>query len=257
MIKKCLLKTGYILIPYITLELLQYSLLYVILCIKSSFEISDDLLYIFYVSVTAISGIVFYFWYCFETTVYNIGRIRDLLRLKSISLLILLGIGCQLFFSGIMSLIKPFFTGAFSEYSNIMKNLTAGNWLIVLLLMIFIAPVSEELIFRGVVFHRANKLFGFACANIMQALLFGLYHGNLVQGIYAALIGLILGAVCYKFRTIYASILLHMIINASSLLMRMIPDKLASYIIMMLSGGGFIVIALLLINYGASDSSPA
>jgi membrane protease YdiL (CAAX protease family) len=235
-------------VPYIAVEMLQYFLLSVIIYIQNYTAISEDLLYILSAGIIAVSGIVFFFWYHYEISGEVRGRIHNLFTVKYISLFILLGIGCQLFFTGIMTLIKPFFTEVFSEYSEVLENLTAGNQIIVLLLMIVIAPVSEELIFRGVILHRANKIFSFMYANILQALFFGLYHGNIVQGIYAALIGFLLGAAYYKFRTIYASILLHVIINASSLLMILIPDRLMSYIIIILSGGAFMVISLLLID---------
>lgn len=236
-------------VPYIAVEILQYFLLSVIIYIQNFTTISDDLLYILSAGIIAVSGITFLFWYRYEIMGEVRGRIHDLLTIKYISLFILLGIGCQFFFTGIMTLIKPFFTEVFSEYSNVLENLTSGNQIVVLLFMILVAPVSEELVFRGVILHRASKLFGFMYANILQALFFGLYHGNIVQGIYAALIGLLLGAVYYRFRTIFASILLHIIINASSLLMILIPDQLMSYIILILLGGSFMVISMLFINF--------
>jgi len=106
------------------------------------------------------------------------------------------------------------------------------------------------LIFRAVILGRAKRLYGFKYANILQAILFGVYHGNLVQGIYAALIGLILGAVSFRFQTVYASIALHMIINASSLLMALIPDKLISYIAVTISGAILMVASMNMIMPG-------
>ena len=149
-----------------------------------------------------------------------------------------------------MALIRPFFSRVFDEYSKLLQQLTDANFAVVLLFMIIIAPLSEELIFRAVILGRAKRLYGFKYANILQAILFGVYHGNLVQGIYAALIGLILGAVSFRFQTVYASIALHMIINASSLLMALIPDKLISYIAVTISGAILMVASMNMIMPG-------
>ncbi|MDF2804531.1 MAG: amino terminal protease family protein, partial [Anaerocolumna sp.] len=77
---------------------------------------------------------------------------------------------------------------------------------------------SEEFIFRGVTLKKAQKVMPFIGANILQAILFGVYHGNLVQGVYAFILGLFLGFVCYQLQSLLASILLHMVINISGIL---------------------------------------
>lgn len=246
-IMKQLQKIIYILIPYAVVELLQFFIITVIAFVKGIVEIPDDILYIMSASISAVCGIVFFIWYRFEFTGEIKGSFHTFLKAKYIALLIALGTGCQFFFSGLMSLTKPFFERTFDEYSKILQQLTDANFAVVLIFMIIIAPVSEELIFRAVILRRAERLYGFIYANILQAILFGLYHGNLVQGIYAALIGLILGAVSCRFKTVYASIALHMIINASSLLMALIPDKLISYIAVTLLGAILMAAGMILI----------
>ena len=53
----------------------------------------------------------------------------------------------------------------------------------------------------------------FAAANVIQALFFGILHMNLVQGIYAFAVGLVLGYVAGKCRTVFLPILLHLCFN--------------------------------------------
>lgn len=247
---KQLQKIIYILIPYAAVELLQYFLLTLVILVKGIINIPDDMLYILSASISAICGMVFFIWYRYEVSGKNTGSVRAFLTVKYIPLLLLLGVGCQFFFSGFMALIRPFFSRVFDEYSKLLQQLTDANFAVVLLFMIIIAPLSEELIFRAVILGRAKRLYGFKYANILQAILFGVYHGNLVQGIYAALIGLILGAVSFRFQTVYASIALHMIINASSLLMALIPDKLISYIAVTISGAILMVASMNMIMPG-------
>ena len=78
---------------------------------------------------------------------------------------------------------------------------------------VFVAPMSEELIFRGVTLKYAARATPFFLANIFQALLFGAFHGNIVQGAYAFVAGLFCGYVCYKGGSLWLSILLHMMFN--------------------------------------------
>ena len=63
-----------------------------------------------------------------------------------------------------------------------------------LLYISLVAPVVEELLFRGAVL-RSFQPFGKRFAIVFSALLFGLFHGNLVQIPFAFLVGLVLGYV--------------------------------------------------------------
>jgi membrane protease YdiL (CAAX protease family) len=235
-------------VPYLAAETIQYILFLIITSISSRAEISDRTMYTLYAGIIAVCGILFFFWYRYEIRGEIRGSLKNIVSVKCISLFILLGIGCQFFFTGLMSLIEPLFTEVFADYSETLESLSSGNTVVVLFLMIVIAPVTEELIFRGVTLHKANRQIAFWGANILQAVLFGIYHWNIVQGVYATLLGILLGAVYYKYRTIFAPILLHMLINASSLLAVFIPDTTLSYVIIMAAGGGCIATSLLIIK---------
>ena len=73
------------------------------------------------------------------------------------------------------------------------------------------APVWEELLFRGCVL-RTLRPFGKRFAILCSALLFGLFHGNLLQTPYAVIMGLILGYVTVEYSILW-SVLLHMFNN--------------------------------------------
>ena len=76
-----------------------------------------------------------------------------------------------------------------------------------------LAPIGEELIFRGVTMRIARRSFPFWAANLIQAVLFGIFHMNMIQGIYAAVLGLFLGYVCEKGGSIYLAIVFHFLFN--------------------------------------------
>lgn len=200
-------------------------------------SLSQDMIYFISVAAVLICGVVFFFWYQFEIRREERGSFRYTFTLKNTILLVVCGIACQFFISGLMSIVQQYFTKLFEDYAKQLESLTGGNEVVVLFLMILIAPVTEELIFRGIILHKAERAIPFIGANILQAMLFGIYHMNIVQGIYAAFIGFILGLVYHKFKTIFASILLHMMINTSSLIVQFVPDYYISYYIIAITGG--------------------
>lgn len=73
------------------------------------------------------------------------------------------------------------------------------------------APITEELLFRGLVM-RSLQPYGKKFAIIVSAVLFGLYHGNPIQTPYAILVGLILGYVAMEYNVVWAMVL-HMMNN--------------------------------------------
>ncbi|WP_459129061.1 CPBP family intramembrane glutamic endopeptidase [Guggenheimella bovis] len=75
----------------------------------------------------------------------------------------------------------------------------------------FVAPIIEEIVFRGYIQARLEKANPYG-AIVLSAILFGLYHGNLPQGIFATFLGLILGYISYRYGLVYA-ILFHFINN--------------------------------------------
>lgn len=76
-----------------------------------------------------------------------------------------------------------------------------------------VAPVSEELLFRQVIYKRMQKITPVWVAVMVSALLFGIYHGNLVQGIYAFIMGVALALVYEWTGSFAAPVLFHMVAN--------------------------------------------
>ena len=74
-----------------------------------------------------------------------------------------------------------------------------------------LAPVWEEVLFRGYIL-RTLRPFGKRFAILTSAILFGLFHGNLLQTPYALLMGFLLGYVTVEYSIGWA-ILLHMFNN--------------------------------------------
>ena len=81
------------------------------------------------------------------------------------------------------------------------------------------APLAEELLFRGLTLRILEEAFPFWAANLLQALYFGLIHGNLVQGGYAFGAGMLLGYLVKKKGTLAAGILCHFGVNFSGVIL--------------------------------------
>ena len=99
------------------------------------------------------------------------------------------------------------------ETSNGMNSIPMGVGLALYGMM---TPVLEELFFRGLLFNRLRQLIPARTAAVGSGLLFGLYHGNLIQFLYAWIIGCVLGEVYERSGEISFPILLHAIINISA-----------------------------------------
>lgn len=80
-----------------------------------------------------------------------------------------------------------------------------------------IIPVAEELIFRGMIFASIRDKFSFALSAVVSAGLFGLYHGNLPQGVYAFIIGLTAAWLYERTKALSAPVMLHISANLLSL----------------------------------------
>lgn len=110
-----------------------------------------------------------------------------------------------------------------NHYTEIMENLGMGSpTLLSVIYVVAVAPVTEELLTRGLCLGILKTSFPFWAANLIQAFYFGALHMNLVQGTYAFLMGLVLGYVAHRYGTLKASIYLHFIINLSGQLLSLL-----------------------------------
>lgn len=82
-----------------------------------------------------------------------------------------------------------------------------------LALCLFVAPVTEELLFRGIWLPCLGRTIGLTGSCLLTSLVFGLLHGNLAQGYVAGCLGLLYGIVTLRTGNVRVAALLHMIAN--------------------------------------------
>ena len=112
-----------------------------------------------------------------------------------------------------------FFQTGFSQssvaYENVYEAQYGVEFLIGLVLYGVISPIAEEAIFRGLIYNRMKRCFGWIPALIFSYLLFGAYHGNVVQSVYGMLLGLMIAYSYELYGNFAAPVLFHAIANIS------------------------------------------
>lgn len=136
---------------------------------------------------------------------------------------VLVGIGGCFFLNNLIALVE-LTSKAYQEASSQLYRPSFGIQIAAIGIVI---PVTEELIFRGFGFAQMRRKRSFVWAAIVSAVIFGIYHGNVVQFVYAGCLGLLLSGVYEAYRSLWAPICLHIAANMSSLLfMNLLPEEI-------------------------------
>lgn len=106
-----------------------------------------------------------------------------------------------------------------ASYQQVSNNFYAARFIVQIIGLGVITPIAEEYMFRGVLYNRLKELFTPKRAMWFSAILFGLYHTNMVQSIYGLIFGFVLAYVYEKYGSIIAPLLLHIAANITSLVM--------------------------------------
>lgn len=199
--------------------------------------------YVIYVlSLLAVVYIaVFGVWYYFGVARDRKVEDGSFWNLKSLILLILLGIAVQLSVSYLLFFIFSLLPSLAQSYSALMSPLVALSPVSIIYVGI-LSPIGEECIFRGLIMHYAEDNASFYVANILQAALFGVFHGNLVQGIYAFLLGLLLGYLVKLSGSIFGGMIFHSALNFAGLyLERLLPETIPAAVKAVLMIGAAVI----------------
>jgi membrane protease YdiL (CAAX protease family) len=130
------------------------------------------------------------------------------------------------------------------DYTKSASAFTADNGYFWLILGISIlTPISEELIFRGVIQGELRRAMPEWAAIVIQAVLFAAYHMQPIQSSYVLLPGLLLGLAYYWSRSIWVPIAMHCLFNfLGSALPSLIGESKLGQEILGYSEMGFILI---------------
>lgn len=91
----------------------------------------------------------------------------------------------------------------------------AGLFVLYLLFFCVLAPLCEEFIFRGVILQSLRRC-GNGFAVLFSSILFAMMHGDIAQMPLAFLVGMALGYFAIWFESIWATVILHAMVNTVS-----------------------------------------
>ena len=108
----------------------------------------------------------------------------------------------------------------FPAYESVTEAMYGGSLLSQTLASVVTAPILEELLTRGLVYGRLRPYFTDPRpAVLLGALIFALFHGNVVQGTYAFFLGLYFVSLYETYHSLLPPMLAHAAANASSILL--------------------------------------
>ncbi|MEG0615055.1 MAG: type II CAAX endopeptidase family protein [Oscillospiraceae bacterium] len=202
----------------------------------------------------AIMGVIMFFWGSYSTKI----NIKSLLKPKKFSpsfLLAAMIIGAASnvvlaqFCDKADSVLRQFNLTLYTP--NFDLNSSFATNILMLVVVVVIGPIAEELFFRGFLLKnlsRFNRTFGI----ITSALIFGLFHLNIPQFIFAFIVGIIAAFLTIKFDTIYPAIALHMGLNLISMALPALADIFGEigFTICVVINIAFVLIGIILLIYG-------
>ena len=132
-------------------------------------------------------------------------------KLLPILLLITLGIG--LFVNSALNLLPTSWIAGYAEDSSFINE---GTLIGSLVAQAIIAPMTEELTFRGLMLSRFNKGLPTWIGIAISSCIFGVMHGNPIWFVYTALLGAVFCLIANRTNSILSTIMIHALFNALS-----------------------------------------
>lgn len=175
---------------------------------------------------------------------------------------ILLGLGLQGMTSFLLDVILPLIPSLLHNYNEAMESSGLSEFsFITVLASTVLAPISEEIALRGLTLEFLLRLLcpeqrdswarrqqlrrlrlplelapelsveplRFWIANVIQAIIFGILHGNVVQSIYTFAVGLVLGWMVYRTGRLRFGIGVHLVLNFSGYFINVLFALLAIF----------------------------
>lgn len=182
-----------------------------------------------------------------EERISQNDRLSLKLNWKEAILLVVMGAAYAQYGSLIVKIIKDLL--GITSMEGTAASMMGESMLLMIVYVGIIGPIAEEMTFRWLVYLRMREYMPVIIAAVSSGVLFGAYHMNVTQGIYASILGVICAWVMEKSRSILSCILFHSGANifsvvvsqekVSSLLMRNIQFQWSILLILLavLTGG--------------------
>lgn len=139
-------------------------------------------------------------------------RLKNKVNFKIYFYIVFIWLGYTLTYDNTLGLAIDNIIGKDSWYFNAISDILK-NPISAFIRIALIAPIFEEIFLRGIILEQLSKKNKAVKAIIVSSVLFGIMHFNITQGINAFFIGIILGTVYIKTRSLVPCIFLHFVNN--------------------------------------------
>lgn len=133
------------------------------------------------------------------------------IKIKPMVLTITLAASASLGLNILLSLTG--LVGTSASYQDVAKQQYSVVFGAGMILFGLISPITEEIVFRGLIFNRMRRYFPHVAAVIVSGVLFGIYHGNLVQGLYGSCMGIMMAYLYERMHSFLIPCLFHATAN--------------------------------------------
>lgn len=171
-------------------------------------------------------------------------KIIKKIQINKFFIIVLLSLGINIIIELLLNLVPSNVISSYQELMSVTDGMTFWQQM---LIMGILAPVVEELLFRYAFIRpfrtyqpKVLKCSGITLGIVLSAVSFGIAHGNIVQSSYAFVLGLLLGYIYTRNFNLSESILMHMTINSSSLILNVLKEHY-SYVMMIIMLLSFVV----------------
>jgi len=132
---------------------------------------------------------------------------------------LILGVTVNVFFSYLISFL-PLPVNWLQEYAQALNILGDKITFVQILAVVIFAPVLEEVLYRGLILKSLQSGMPKIAALLIQALLFGIMHGQLLWICYSTFLGILLAVIKFKYNSLYPCILMHLSFNSANYILK-------------------------------------
>lgn len=198
-------------------------------------------------------------WYYFIRTRRERTEVpyRKIMSVPSLACTLGLAICGQFICNIIMIGFSRVFPAIYENYLKLAEGLDINvlpAWVMLFIVAVW-SPLAEELVFRGMIFRTLRKGFSFLPAALISGILFGAYHMNWVQGVYAGALGVLLAFTYEKTNSLLGCYLFHFFFNLSSYAIEalqeisVIPTVLLGLLMLVMHGVSVLGIGFLVVKF--------
>lgn len=164
-----------------------------------------------------ILALAYFTWRYMTSVVKPTGRYspKGAFTKRGFPFVLLCILGLWGFTEGFMKVVEILAPEVIEQYSELVSATGLTEMTPVIMIVVWLlGPVVEELCFRGLTYNRLLSAgVKIAAAVVIQGLFFGVFHMNLVQSVYAFILGCAIGFFYERYRSILVSISCHVLFN--------------------------------------------